>query len=300
MKSKRPVALCVVGARPNFMKIAPVMAALKESGELDAKLVNRGQHYDPEMNDAFFTELGIPPPDVNLEVGSASHAVQTAEVMRRIEPVIDRMAPAVVVRGGGANSTLAATLVAGEKGVKKAPLPAGPPRLPPAVPVGSNHRPANVDAPAAMKQILEPLADLGRETPIVFPVHPRTRARVTAAGLDSLLAPPSILVLPPQGYAAMLGLMRDARLVLTDSGGIQEETTALGFPCLTLRHTTTRPITVSEGTNETVGRDPGRIRSAYAESIRTGGKAGRSPELWDGAAAPRIAAVLADKLAQPR
>ncbi|HEX9463206.1 MAG TPA: UDP-N-acetylglucosamine 2-epimerase (non-hydrolyzing) [Alphaproteobacteria bacterium] len=373
MKSKRPVALCVVGARPNFMKIAPVMAALKDSGALDAKLVHTGQHYDPEMNDAFFTELGIPPPDVNLEVGSASHAVQTAEVMRRIEPVIDRMAPAVVVVVGDVNSTLAATLVAVKKGIKMAHVEAGlrsfdrtmpeeinrvltdqvsdflfttersalanlaregvpgdrvffvgnvmidslrrslsravaPERTlaaagfnrPSSFAVLTLHRPANVDDPAALKQILETLADLGRETPIVFPVHPRTRARVTAAGLDSLLAPPSILVLPPQGYAAMLGLMRDARLVLTDSGGIQEETTALGVPCLTLRDTTERPITVSEGTNEIVGRDPGRIRSAYAEIIRTGGKAGRSPELWDGAAAPRIAAVLADKLAQPR
>src|SRR5258708_12428203 len=125
MKSKRPVALCVVGARPNFMKIAPVMAALKDSGALDAKLVHTGQHYDPEMNDSLFTELGLPPPDVNLEVGSASHAVQTAEVMRRIEPVIDRMAPAVVVVVGDVNSTLAATLVAVKKGIKMAHVQAG-------------------------------------------------------------------------------------------------------------------------------------------------------------------------------
>jgi UDP-N-acetylglucosamine 2-epimerase (non-hydrolysing) len=158
------------------------------------------------------------------------------------------------------------------------------------------HRPSNVDDPAALKQILEALAEIGRETPIVFPVHPRTRERIKAAGLECLLAAPAFLDLPPIGYSAMLGLMRDARLVLTDSGGIQEETTALGVPCLTLRDTTERPITVSDGTNEIVGRDPGRIRSAYAEIVKTGGKAGRSPELWDGAAAPRIAAILAEKL----
>ena len=365
----RPIVLCVVGARPNFVKIAPIMAALADAGVLNPKLVHTGQHYDRDMNDAFFSELGIPPPDINLEVGSGTHAVQTAEVMRRIEPVIDQLKPALVLVVGDVNSTLAATLVAVKKGVKVAHVEAGLRSFDRAMPEEINrvltdqisdflfttersamdnlaregiagervffvgnvmidslrrslaraaspeqtlkaggferpasfavltlHRPSNVDDPAALRQILQTLAEIGRETPIVFPVHPRTRERVRAAGLEHLLEPPSFLTLPPAGYAAMLGLMRDARLVLTDSGGIQEETTALGVPCLTLRDTTERPITVSEGTNEIVGRDPQRIRTAYAEIIKSGGKAGRAPELWDGAAAPRIAAILAEKL----
>ena len=369
MTLKRPTALCVVGARPNFVKIAPIMAALREAGRLETNLVHTGQHYDRDMNETFFDELGIPPPDINLEVGSGSHAVQTAEVMRRIEPVLDSVAPAIVIVVGDVNSTLAATLVAVKKGIKVAHVEAGlrsfdrtmpeeinrvltdqvsdflfatersalanlaregipdervffvgnvmidalrrsvpravaPERTlaaagfrrPASFAVLTLHRPSNVDDPATIRRILETIAALGRETPVVFPVHPRTRERIAAVGLESLLAAPAILALPPLGYGAMLGLMREARLVFTDSGGIQEETTALGVPCLTLRESTERPITVTEGTNEIVGRDPERIHAAYAAIVKTGGKAGRVPELWDGAAASRIAAILADQL----
>ena len=154
------------------------------------------------------------------------------------------------------------------------------------------HRPSNVDDPAVLRQLLTVLAQIGQRTPLLFPVHPRTRARIAAAGLDELLERAAITVLPPQGYLEMLGLMRDARIVLTDSGGIQEETTALGVPCVTLRDNTERPITVHQGTNTIVGTDPERILACYLDVMETGGKTGRVPDLWDGRAAQRIVAIV--------
>ena len=358
--------LCVAGARPNFMKIAPVMAALAAAG-LSARLVHTGQHYDADMNDRFFRDLGIPLPDVNLEVGSGSHAVQTAEVMRRFEPVVDRETPRMVLVVGDVNSTIACALVASKKCIPVAHVEAGlrsgdrtmpeevnrvltdqisdllfttersahanlaregirneaahfvgnvmidtlRRNLPRAVPASDTagrplkkgsygvvtlHRPSNVDVAATLRTLLSALSDVAARIPLVFPVHPRTRARIEAAGLDKMLQQPAWILLPPQGYLEMLGLMRDARLVLTDSGGIQEETTALGVPCVTLRENTERPITVSEGTNTLAGRDPAKIRAAVAEIFSDGGKAGRVPEYWDGHAADRIAAVIRDWL----
>jgi UDP-N-acetylglucosamine 2-epimerase (non-hydrolysing) len=157
------------------------------------------------------------------------------------------------------------------------------------------HRPSNVDDPVTLTALLRCLAELAAELPIAFPVHPRTRARIEAAGLADLIAPPRFVALPPLGYHAMLGLMKEARLALTDSGGVQEETTALGVPCLTLRPNTERPITAEEGTNTVVGTDPALIRAAFAEAMKSGGKRGRRPELWDGKAAERVAAVLATR-----
>jgi len=360
--------LCVVGARPNFMKIAPIMRALAAAPGLSASLVHTGQHYDAAMKLAFFEQLDIPAPDVDLGVGSGSHAEQTAQIMLRFEPVLDECRPDAVLVVGDVNSTIACALVAVKKHIPvihvEAGLRSGDRSMPEeinriltdqlsdllftteaaaadnlaregisrdkvhfagnvmidtlfynlagATPVAATlgsagqpdwatryglltlHRPSNVDDPATLKRLLETLVEVSCETPLAFPVHPRTRARIDAAGLDGLLDAGRFALLPPQGYLEMLGLMRDAALVLTDSGGIQEETTALGVPCVTLREGTERPITVSEGTNTVVGSDRAAILAAVA-AIRAGeGKAGRQPALWDGRAAERIVAAIAD------
>ncbi len=363
----RPI-LCIVGARPNFMKIAPIMAAFRSHPDpIPARLLHTGQHYDAAMKDSFFTDLGIPEPDVDLEVGSGSHAVQTAEIMKRFEPVLDAEQPAAVLVVGDVNSTIACALVAVKKGTPVIHVEAGlrsndrgmpeeinrvltdqisdflfttereaqdnlaregipaervhfvgnvmidsllthlPRAVPPQVTLAGAsdpktfvndfalvtlHRPSNVDDPAALRRVLSILRDVSELIPIVFPVHPRTESRIAAAGLTELLASPRILRLAPLAYLEMLGLMSKARLVLTDSGGIQEETTALGVPCLTLRENTERPITVTQGTNTVVGIDRTRILSATSDITGTGGKAGRIPEYWDGKAALRIKSVL--------
>jgi UDP-N-acetylglucosamine 2-epimerase (non-hydrolysing) len=365
MNSRSRTVVCVVGARPNYMKVAPIVAALRSSGRLTPLLVHTGQHYDPEMNDSFFADLGIPAPDANLEVGSGSHAVQTAQVMMRFEPVLDGLADPLVLVVGDVNSTIACALVAAKKGIPVVHVEAGlrsrdrtmpeeinrvltdqisdllfttersaldnlvaegiaaervhfvgnvmidtlvanGPRAiapaetlaaaglaaPGAFALATLHRPANVDDPAVLAGLLDCLADIGRDLPVIMPLHPRTRARIEASGLAGRLDGTRIMALGPQGYLSMLGLMRAAKLVLTDSGGIQEETTALGIPCLTLRDNTERPITVEQGTNTLVGRDGGLILASAREVLKTGGKAGRVPELWDGAAAQRIVAVL--------
>lgn len=366
--------LCIVGARPNFMKIAPIMAALKAGPDpLPAKLLHTGQHYDEAMNKQFFDDLGIPVPDINLEVGSGSHAVQTAEIMRRFEPVLDKEQPAAILVVGDVNSTIACALVASKKGVPVIHVEAGLRSFDRAMPEEINrvltdqisdllftteraahanlaregiaddrihfvgnvmidtlhhnlkraipavqtlaetaseltlndrgfavltlHRPSNVDDAATLTALLNTVRQISRHLPVVFPLHPRTRNQIERHGLQHLLEGADIHVLPPQGYLQMLGLMRDARLVLTDSGGIQEETTALGVPCITLRDNTERPITVEEGTNTIVGQSPERIRAIFEEVMNSGGKAGRIPEFWDGRAAERIVAVLRDWLA---
>lgn len=372
--STRHPVLCVVGARPNFMKIAPIMAAFRASPTpIPTRLLHTGQHYDAAMKDAFFADLGIPEPDVDLGVGSGSHAVQTAEIMKRFEPVLDAERPAAILVVGDVNSTIACALVAVKKGIPVIHVEAGlrsfdrgmpeeinrvltdqlsdllfttereahsnlvregiasdrihfvgnvmidsllahlPRAVPPQVTLASAsdpktfadgfalvtlHRPSNVDDPAALRRVLSILRDVSELIPIVFPVHPRTESRIAAAGLTELLATPRILRLTPLAYLEMLGLMSKARLVLTDSGGIQEETTALGVPCLTLRENTERPITVTQGTNTVVGIDRTRILSATSDITGTGGKAGRIPEYWDGKAAFRIKAVLAEWLAK--
>ncbi|MBV8665081.1 MAG: UDP-N-acetylglucosamine 2-epimerase (non-hydrolyzing) [Burkholderiaceae bacterium] len=366
--------LCVVGARPNFMKIAPIMAALQAlQPKVDVKLLHTGQHYDVAMNEQYFTALGIPSPDINLEVGSGSHAAQTAEVMVRFEPVLDELKPTAVLVVGDVNSTIACALVAVKKGTPVIHVEAGLRSFDRAMPEEINrvltdqisdllftteesgrdnllregvagerirfvgnvmidtlrgnleravpaaaiaaqagrpaflnghathegyalltlHRPSNVDTPEILRALLEAVARIGARTPVFFPVHPRTRANIAKFGLDALLDDPHILPLPPMGYLEMLGMMKDARVVLTDSGGVQEETTALGVPCITLRNNTERPITVDEGTNTVAGQDPARILAIYEELMQGGGKAGRIPPFWDGKAAVRIADTLA-------
>jgi len=357
--------LCVAGARPNFMKIAPVMAALAETG-IAAQLLHTGQHYDAAMSDSFFADLGIPRPDHHLEVGSGSHAVQTAEVMKRFEPVLESVRPQAVLVVGDVNSTIACALVAAKRGVRVIHVEAGlrsydrsmpeeinrvltdqisdllfiteksalanlqregidPARvefvgnvmidtlyrnLERAVPSSQTlgatlpgyavltlHRPSNVDDPATLAALLDVIGEINCVLPVVMPLHPRTRGNIEKFGLSARLD--ALRILPPLGYLDMLGLMRDAKLVLTDSGGIQEETTALGVACLTLRDNTERPITLTEGTNTLVGANPDAIRAAFEQVMASGGRAGCIPEYWDGRAAMRIAHTLKGWLPQP-
>lgn len=369
--SKAPLSiLCVVGARPNFMKMAPIMAALADLGPgLAVSLVHTGQHYDVAMNHQYFEALGIPQPDINLEVGSGSHAAQTAEVMRRFEPALDEKLPSAVLVVGDVNSTLACALVATKKGIPVIHVEAGLRSFDRAMPEEINriltdqisdllfttehsgrenllregidgsrihfvgnvmidtllrnleravplaqilkdagkdefvaaqdgyavltmHRPSNVDDPAALRTLLETVLKISTRLPVIFPTHPRTRAMIEKFGLGEMLNIPEVVQLPPMGYLEMLGLMKNARVVLTDSGGIQEETTALGVPCITLRNNTERPITVDEGTNTIAGQDPAIILAAFDEIMQSGGKAGRVPEFWDGQASTRIAAAI--------
>ncbi|HNQ75383.1 MAG TPA: UDP-N-acetylglucosamine 2-epimerase (non-hydrolyzing) [Pseudothauera hydrothermalis] len=362
--------LCVVGARPNYMKMAPIIRAFAaHDPALRSLLVHTGQHYDSAMNDRLFADLDLPAPEVNLGVGSASHAVQTAEVMRRFEPVIDQYGARAVLVVGDVNSTLACALVAAKRQIPVIHVEAGlrsydrrmpeeinrvltdqladvlyttersahdnlaregidPARgvfvgnvmidsllasLPRAVPaeallrgagldpqvlaagygVVTLHRPSNVDHPEVLGPLLEALRQIAHRLPLVLALHPRTRGNLERFGLLGRLDAPGMIVLPPQGYLEMLGLMSRAVMVLTDSGGIQEETTALGVPCLTLRENTERPITVEQGTNTLVGIDPQALLAGVDDILRQGGKRGRVPELWDGRAAQRIAAHLA-------
>lgn len=363
--------MCIVGARPNFMKMAPILRALAaHDPPIPALLVHTGQHYDASMSDQLFADLRLPRPDLNLEVGSGSHAVQTAEVMKRIEPAIDAHKPSCVLVVGDVNSTLACTLVAVKKGVPvahvEAGLRSGDRRMPeeinrvltdqvadrlyttersalanllregiaearvcfagnvmidsllqnrplakapadtlaahgadPALVQGAAgygvvtlHRPSNVDDAATLERLLTVLREVSERLPLVFALHPRTRGNIERFGLQGLVTGARIALLPPQGYLEMLGLMAGASVVLTDSGGLQEETTALGVPCLTLRDNTERPITVDEGTNTLVGRDVQAIRDGVATILAGRGKRGRVPENWDGHAAERIAADL--------
>jgi UDP-N-acetylglucosamine 2-epimerase (non-hydrolysing) len=349
------------------MKMAPLVAAFARTPGLPrVVLVHTGQHYDVAMSDRLFADLRLPQPDVNLEVGSASHAVQTAEIMRRFEPMLELERASLVVVVGDVNSTLACGLVAVKKGVPVAHVEAGlrsfdrsmpeeinrlltdqisallyttersaaenlvregipadravfvgnvmidslRAHLPRAVPPAETlaragkqapsrfgfvtlHRPSNVDHPDALGESLALLRDVSERLPLVCALHPRTEANVERFGLRLALETPRIAVLPPQGYLETLGLMSNAAVVLTDSGGIQEETTALGVPCLTLRENTERPITVAQGTNTIVGRDRALTLRLVDEILAGGGKRGRAPELWDGNAAERIAEHLA-------
>lgn len=351
--------VCVVGARPNFIKMAALITEFRRRPSFAVRLIHTGQHFSPEMSQAFFQDLKLPAPDLNLEVGGGSSTVQTAEVMKRLEPVLLENCPDLVVVVGDVNSTLAASLVAAKLGIPIAHVesglrsfdrtmpeeinrvltdaisdylfvtePAGVANLlaegvprdkihfvgnvmidtllrfrdkaarsgileelglrPNEYAVTTLHRPSNVDSPERLKALFEVLAQLAQRLPVVFPVHPRTRGRMEAAGL----CVPNLLLTPPLGYLDFLRLMSEARLVLTDSGGIQEETTILGVPCLTVRENTERPVTIEKGTNRLVGTDPRRILEAAIEALGANGMHARVPEMWDGMAGARIADVL--------
>lgn len=349
-------ALLVAGARPNFMKIKPVLDALETRGA-ETVLVHTGQHYDSAMSDVFFDELGIRPPDHGLGVGSGSHAEQTARVMTAFEPLLDSVRPDAVVVVGDVNSTLACAIVAAKAVVPLAHVEAGlrsrdwtmpeevnrvvTDRLarfllapsPDAVDnlraegepdeeihlVGNVmvdtllanierararptverlgldryglvtlHRPANVDEPDVLLPLVDALSRVSKECPLVFPVHPRTRVR-----LQDHAIPTTLKLVDPVGYLDFIALEAAAAVVLTDSGGVQEETTVLGVPCLTLRDNTERPITITEGTNRLVGRDPEAVVAAALEVLHDP-PSPRRPELWDGRAGERIAVALLD------
>lgn len=371
--------ICVVGARPNFMKMAPILRAFTTHvPAIPTLLVHTGQHYDRDMNDKLFEDLQLPNPDINLGVGSGSHAIQTAEVMKRFEPLVDEKHPSCILVVGDVNSTLACTLVAVKKGIPVVHVEAGLRSFDRGMPEEINrvltdqvadrlyttersaadnltregidekrisfvgnvmidsllnnrqyartatdtlrnaginpelisfekgygvvtlHRPSNVDHESSLTPLLGILREISDSIPLIFAMHPRTRSNIQHFGLDAMIQSPNMIVLPPQGYLEMLGLLADAKIVLTDSGGLQEETTALGIPCLTIRENTERPITVEQGTNTMVGRDVSSIRRCVFETLNGRGKRGRIPELWDGNAANRIAADLFHWLTQQK
>ena len=361
MTALRPIRLVVVaGARPNFMKIAPLFRELKARARFEPCLVHTGQHYDPAMSDAFFRDLGIPEPDLNLGVGSGSHGAMTAQVLLEMEKVLEAQRPDAVVVVGDVNSTVATSLAASKLGVPVAHVEAGLRSFDRGMPEeinrlvtdvlsnwlfttepsgGANllregipeekihfvgnvmidtlkanrarageldtlerlglasggyaaltlHRPSNVDEPERLAALFDVLEEVHREIPIVFPVHPRTRAAIGRLLGDRQLA---LRTTEPLGYLDFLRLMSDARFVLTDSGGIQEETTVLGVPCLTLRENTERPVTIHQGTNTLVGNDPATIRAEVRKILDGEAPSGRIPERWDGHAAARIVDVL--------
>jgi UDP-N-acetylglucosamine 2-epimerase (non-hydrolysing) len=357
--------LHVVGARPNFVKAAPVMAALAAHRDAAQLLVHTGQHYDLMMSEVFLEELSLPRPDVNLEVGSASHASQTAQVMLRLEKVLLNRRPDLVLVYGDVNSTLAAALVCAKLGIPIGHVEAGlrsfdrtmpeeinrvltdqmadllftpsadgdenlvregvprerihrvgnvmidtlarllplavqrwDDRLASTVPgqyaLVTLHRPSNVDDPTSLSRTVNALARISERLPVLFPVHPRTRARLDAASPDigTAEARDGLHLMEPLGYLDFLALMRHAAVVITDSGGIQEETTFLGVPCLTVRENTERPITITLGTNTLVGQDNGRLCQEVDRVLQGHGKRGQIPPLWDGHAADRIAEVV--------
>lgn len=361
--------LHVVGARPNYMKIAPLIRALTAGGPgVEALLLHTGQHYDDDMSGRFFADLELPKPAAYLGVGSGSHATQTAAVLVGVEKLLLEQRPDLLVVAGDVNSTLAAALAATKLRIPVAHVEAGlrsfdwtmpeecnrvltdrlsdllfthspeaaehlaregiearrvhavgnlmvdslDAMLPAARATGARarfglppagyaivtlHRPANVDDPARLAGFVDALCEISALLPLVFPVHPRTRAVMEGASLWARLAErPAVRLTGPLGYLDFLSLLADARLAATDSGGIQEETTALGIPCITLRENTERPVTIDEGTNTLAGQDPARIVALAHEILATGGKRGRIPELWDGNAAKRIAASLREWL----
>ncbi len=361
---------CVVGARPNFMKMALLLRALESYRHVRAVLIHTGQHYDESLSDVFFRDLGMKRPEVHLEVGSGTHGQQTARIIERMEAVLaegppggghyDRM---VVV--GDVNSTMAAALAAVKLGIPVAHVEAGLRSFDRTMPEEINrmvtdtvsdmlfvsepaglenlrreghadhqlhlvgnvmidtllwllpraqgndtlarhglcpgeygvvtlHRPANVDRPETLEPLLKVLEEASHRLPLVFPVHPRTRQRIEQFGLaDGFSNNGRLKLLPPLGYLDFLALSSQARLIVTDSGGLQEESTALGIPCLTARPNTERPITVEQGTSTLVGNDPQLLRAGLADILEGRYKSGRCPALWDGQAAQRIARILA-------
>lgn len=368
--------LSVVGARPNFMKIAPIAEELRKYPGIEHRLVHSGQHYDELLSGNFFTDLNLPRADVNLQVGSGSQAAQTAEIMKRIEPVLLEYKPQMVMVVGDVNSTLAAALTAVKLRIPIAHIEAGLRSFDMTMPEEVNrkltdaisdllfvteqsgvenlkhegvpeekiflvgnvmidcllrhrelaarspiladlgmiqngsgcrpyavltlHRPSNVDDAETLRGILSAVRTLAEELPIFFPVHPRTRKNIETFGLRQYLAEDGssagIVPLDPLGYLDFLSLNDQARLVLTDSGGVQEETTVLGVRCLTLRENTERPATVEHGSNQVVGVSSDRILKAGRLLLQNSARLSQRPPLWDGKAAPRIVTILREHL----
>ena len=356
-----PTILHVVGARPNFMKVAPVMQALALKSDIRQLLVHTGQHYDANMSEIFFIQLGLPQPDINLEVGSGSHAWQTAQIMMRFEEIVVAEKPDMVLVYGDVNSTVAATLVAAklliptghveaglrshdrtmpeeinrlltdqiadllftpsadgevnlrQEGIDRAkihlvgnvmidtlvrllPLARQSPILSDLdLDLGTYglvtlHRPSNVDHPRMLREIMDTLQEISEKIPLIFPIHPRTCQQLEK--MSYTIGATRLRLIEPLGYLDFLALQDSACLLITDSGGVQEETTYLGVPCLTVRENTERPVTVEEGTNILVGRDMNRLRTEVDNILAGKGKKGRKPFLWDGRAGSRIADIV--------
>jgi UDP-N-acetylglucosamine 2-epimerase (non-hydrolysing) len=365
----KPLIDLIAGARPNFIKLAPVVRVISEVDSVGFRIVHTGQHYDDSMNEVFFKELGIPEPDVHLEVGSGSHGSQTARILERYEAHLIKHRPAATVVFGDVNSTIACALAAAKLGVPVVHIEAGLRSFDRTMPEEINrlltdalsdllfvsepsglenlrregisdkkvrlvgnvmidtllgqletarsrqaartlglekkkygfvtiHRPSNVDDANTLKCLLNLLHELAEHIPLVFPVHPRTSASAKRLGLDSLLQinQNRLFCIPPQPYLDSISLLADAAVVLTDSGGLQEETSVLGIPCLTLRENTERPITVQLGTSRLVGNDPEKIRAAFQEVLSGTWPCGQPIPLWDGKAAYRVAKELVDWL----
>jgi UDP-N-acetylglucosamine 2-epimerase (non-hydrolysing) len=373
--TKKKIA-CVAGARPNFMKIAPLIEALGPySDRFDVQLIHTGQHYDERMSGLLFEQLGLPQPDLYLGVGSGSHAQQTAKIMMAFEEYCLEQKPDLIVVVGDVNSTVACSLVAAKLWIPIAHVEAGLRSRDRAMPEEINrivtdslsdllfttcrdadenlieegipkekikfvgnvmidslrkflpkaqrpvaldrigeqngfgvitlHRPSNVDEPEILKMLMDTFVELSSTLPLLFPCHPRTVSRLESLGFDGLgevtdegaqLGESRIWIVPPQGYLEFLYLLSHAKVVLSDSGGIQEETTVLGTPCLTLRENTERPITLEEGSNVLVGRDPDRIRAEFQSVMARGNSEPRIPEKWDGGSSIEIARLLTDWL----
>jgi UDP-N-acetylglucosamine 2-epimerase (non-hydrolysing) len=367
--------ICVVGARPNFIKAAPIVEALRKWPNAQVRLIHTGQHHDQGMSQVFFDELGLPAPDVDLQVGSGSHGEQTGLIMIRLEAVLQEERPDLVIVFGDVNSTVAASLCAAKLGIRVAHVEAGLRSFDRSMPEELNrvvtdhlsdylfvtersgcenllregiaqdriflvgnvmvdtllkhreharscaireklnlttgsygvltlHRPSNVDDQKILESLLDTINEIAKELPIVFPCHPRTYQCLDQSKYKYLQnVSPSVnlmrgmIVIEPLGYLEFLSLMSEARLILTDSGGIQEETTVLGIPCLTLRDNTERPVTIEQGTNVLVGNSPYRILTALSKVLKGACPKGKVPDLWDGKAAQRIADILQKKMA---
>ena len=354
----------IVGARPNLPKISPLIREMQRHPEIEPLVVHTGQHYDENLSDIFFRQMGIPAPHFNLGVGSGTHAEQTAEILKRVEPVLLEQRPDLVLVVGDVNSTIAVSLAAVKLGIPVAHVEAGLRSFDRSMPEEINrvltdalaeylfateddavnnllregrpsefihlvgnvmidsllhflplaeqsrignelglrdekgwqsfgvltlHRPSNVDSTEKLAELIGAIDVIAQEVPIVFPVHPRTQQRLSQGDIKHH---PQLRLIQPLGYLDFLCLLSKATLALTDSGGIQEETTALGVPCLTLRENTERPVTVSQGTNALVGTDPSKIVAAAEQILRGDRKKGRMPPLWDGNAAARIVEIL--------
>lgn len=365
----------VVGARPNFMKMAPIIEAMNmHPGRIQHLLVHTGQHYDERMSKSFFVDLGMPKPDIDLEVGSGSHAEQTARIMVEFEKVCVQQPPDLVIVVGDVNSTMACTITAKKLGIKVAHVEAGLRSRDMSMPeeinrlctdvlcdylfttdhfAGENlvaegvspakiffvgnvmidtllkhrelarglgligqwalkprgfatltlHRPSNVDDPAILRGILDALSEIGKEIPIIFPIHPRTRKMVKQFGFDGYFSsaekPRGLWLTDPLGYLEFLHLNMNAMMVITDSGGLQEETTVLGVPCITLRNNTERPITCEVGTNLIAGNSRDNILHCASTVLKGHAPRGKVPERWDGRAAERIVQILANLDGRP-
>ncbi len=356
--------ISIVGARPNLPKIAPLIREMQRHPEIEPLLVHTGQHYDENLSNIFFRQMGIPEPHMNLGVGSGTHAEQTAEILKRVEPILLKQQPDLVLVVGDVNSTIAVSLAAVKMGIPVAHVEAGLRSFDRSMPEEINrvltdalakylfatendavenllkegrprefihlvgnvmidslfhflpvaqqsrigdelglrngkgwqsfgvltlHRPSNVDSTEKLAEILGAIDAIAKQVPMVFPVHPRTQQRLSQGGIKRY---PQLRLIQPLGYLDFLCLLSNATLALTDSGGIQEETTALGVPCLTLRENTERPITISQGTNVLVGTNPSKIAAATEQVLRGDGKRGRTPPFWDGHAAERIVEIL--------